>query len=47
MGGGLAAFVDEAAAARFAVEQGLTEAATYAWQELMELGAARPWVPLR
>lgn len=47
MGGGLAAFADAGAADAFAAANGLDGAVAYAWSEVLELGAARPWVPVR
>ena len=47
MGGGLAAFGDVAAALAFAEANALADATTYAWAEVVALGVARPWVPVR
>jgi copper chaperone NosL len=45
MGGGLAAFGDTAAALAFAEAQRLAEPAVLTWEEVLELGIPRPWVP--
>ncbi len=45
MGGGLAAFEDEAAAAAFLAERGLEGAETLPWDALVTRSRERPWVP--
>jgi len=46
MGGGLAAFGDHLAALAFAEAQRLADPTVLTWDEVLELGIARPWVPL-
>jgi len=46
MGGGLAAFGDEQEALAFAEAQRLAEPSVLTWDEVLELGIPRPWVPL-
>ncbi len=46
MGGGLAAFRDEPEARAFAEAQRLAEPSVLTWDEVLELGIPRPWVPL-
>ncbi|MFO8149767.1 MAG: nitrous oxide reductase accessory protein NosL [Trueperaceae bacterium] len=46
MGGGLAAFGDEPEALAFAEAQRLAEPSVLTWDEVLELGIPRPWVPL-
>lgn len=46
MGGGLAAFRDEPEARAFAAAQRLAEPTVLSWDEVLELGIPRPWVPL-
>ena len=45
MGGGLAAFGDPPAALAFAEAQRLAEPIVLTWEEVLELGIPRPWVP--
>jgi copper chaperone NosL len=47
MGGGLAAFCDEAAARTFAEAQGYGERELMTWHEVLALGIERPWVVAR
>lgn len=47
MGGGLAAFEDAVSAHTFADEQRLDGAESVSWDEVLDRGAARPWVPVR
>jgi len=46
MGGGLAAFADLEDLRAFAEAQRLVEPTVLAWHEVLELGEARPWVPV-
>ncbi|MFU8889257.1 MAG: nitrous oxide reductase accessory protein NosL [Trueperaceae bacterium] len=46
MGGGLAAFGDASEALAFAAAQRLAEPSVLTWDEVLELGIPRPWVPL-
>jgi copper chaperone NosL len=46
MGGGLAAFEDEPQALAFAAAQRLADPSVLTWDEVLELGVPRPWVPL-
>lgn len=46
MGGGLAAFTDLHDLRAFAEAQRLAEPTVLAWDEVLELGEARPWVPV-
>lgn len=46
MGGGLAAFGDPREALAFAEAQRLTEPSVLTWDQVLELGVPRPWVPL-
>jgi len=46
MGGGLAAFGDEPEALAFAEAQRLAVPSVLTWDEVLELGIPRPWVPV-
>jgi copper chaperone NosL len=47
MGGGLAAFATVPDALAFADAHALVGATAHAWDDVMALGVARPWVPVR
>ena len=46
MGGGLAAFADVEAARAFGEAQRLAEPRVLTWDQVLELGVPRPWVPV-